>query len=38
MTLETRRLILREWYESDVEDLVEGLNNIEVSNVKGHGL
>jgi ribosomal-protein-alanine N-acetyltransferase len=31
MTLETRRLILREWNENDVEDLVEGLNNIEVS-------
>jgi RimJ/RimL family protein N-acetyltransferase len=31
MTLETKRLILREWKENDVEDLVEGLNNIEVS-------
>jgi len=31
MTLETKRLILREWNEDDVEDLIEGLNNIEVS-------
>ena len=31
MTLETRRVILREWNENDVENLVEGLNNIEVS-------
>jgi len=31
MTLETSRLILREWNENDVEDLIEGLNNIEVS-------
>lgn len=29
--LETKRLILREWNEKDVEDLIEGLNNIEVS-------
>jgi RimJ/RimL family protein N-acetyltransferase len=31
MALETKRLILREWNENDVEDLVEGLNNMEVS-------
>lgn len=31
MTLETQRLILREWNENDVEDIFEGLNNIEVS-------
>lgn len=31
MRLETERLILREWEEKDVPDLVEGLNNIEVS-------
>lgn len=31
MTLETKRLVLREWNENDVEDLIEGLNNIEVS-------
>ena len=31
MTLETIRLVLRVWNENDVEDLVEGLNNIEVS-------
>lgn len=29
--LETKRLILREWIKKDVEDLIEGLNNIEVS-------
>lgn len=29
--LETERLILREWQEDDVNDLVEGLNNINVS-------
>ncbi len=29
--LETNRLILREWQSKDIEDLVEGLNNIEVS-------
>lgn len=31
MRLETERLILREWNKTDVENLVEGLNNIEVS-------
>ena len=31
MTLETKRLILREWNENDLEDLFEGLNDIEVS-------
>ena len=31
MVLETTRLILREWNKNDVEALVEGLNNIEVS-------
>lgn len=31
MTLETKRLVLREWNENDVEDLIEGLNNKEVS-------
>ncbi|MGE5614742.1 MAG: GNAT family N-acetyltransferase [Bacillota bacterium] len=31
MVLETKRLILREWNENDIDDLVEGLNNIEVS-------
>lgn len=29
--LETKRLVLREWNKKDVEDLIEGLNNIEVS-------
>lgn len=31
MRLETERLVLREWKESDIEDLIEGLNDIEVS-------
>lgn len=31
MLLETKRLLLRPWNVNDVEDLVEGLNNIEVS-------
>ncbi len=31
MILETNRLILRQWRESDISDLIEGLNNIEVS-------
>lgn len=31
MKLETDRLILREWTLNDIDDLVEGLNNIEVS-------
>ena len=28
MRLETKSLILREWKKGDVEDLVEGLNNL----------
>jgi ribosomal-protein-alanine N-acetyltransferase len=31
MVLETKRLILREWDENDIDDLVDGLNNFEVS-------
>lgn len=31
MILETHRLILREWTLNDVDDLVEGLNDIEVA-------
>lgn len=31
MKLETDRLILREWTLNDKEDLIDGLNNIEVS-------
>jgi [ribosomal protein S5]-alanine N-acetyltransferase len=31
MKLKTKRLILREWKESDIEDLIEGLNDITVS-------
>ena len=32
MIIESKRLILREWEYSDIDDLVEGLNNINVSN------
>ena len=31
MIIESKRLILRNWRDEDVEDLVEGLNNINVS-------
>lgn len=31
MVLETERLILREWKEADIEDLIEGLDDFEVS-------
>lgn len=31
MYIETERLILRQWKTEDVEDIVEGLNNINVS-------
>ena len=31
LRLETKRLILREWNKRDVNDLVEGLNNLEVT-------
>lgn len=31
MIIESERLILREWKDDDIEDLVEGLNNINVS-------
>jgi RimJ/RimL family protein N-acetyltransferase len=31
MRLETNRLALREWELNDIDDLVEGLNNLEVS-------
>jgi len=31
LILETNRLLLRDWDEEDIDDLVEGLNNIEVS-------
>ncbi len=31
MKLETKRLVLREWEKRDVRDIVEGLNNLEVS-------
>lgn len=31
MIIESKRLILREWEYSDIEDLIEGLNNINVS-------
>ena len=31
MIIESKRLILRNWEDSDIQDLVEGLNNINVS-------
>jgi len=31
MKLETDRLILRDWVETDIDDLIDGLNNLEVS-------
>ena len=31
MVIESKRLILRSWEENDINDLVEGLNNINVS-------
>jgi [ribosomal protein S5]-alanine N-acetyltransferase len=31
MKLETGRLILRDWNDSDIDDLIEGLNNFEVT-------
>ena len=31
MLLNTSRLVLRKWTENDIHDLIEGLNNIEVS-------
>ena len=31
MTLETERLLLREWKLSDIDDMVEGLNDFETA-------
>ncbi len=31
MRIESKRLILRNWEGGDVEDIVEGLNNLEVA-------
>ena len=31
MKIESKRLILRKWKDGDIEDIVEGLNNIEVA-------
>jgi RimJ/RimL family protein N-acetyltransferase len=31
MTLETNRLVIRNWQEKDIDDLVEGLNNYNIS-------
>ena len=31
MKMESERLILRSWQDADIQDLVEGLNNMEVS-------
>ncbi len=36
MRLETDRLILRDWSKKDINDLVEGLNNLEVSKWLAH--
>lgn len=34
--LETERLLLRNWNKNDMDDLVEGLNDIEVTKWKGY--
>ena len=31
MKIESKRLILRNWKDGDIKDIVEGLNNIEVA-------
>lgn len=31
MKIESKRIILRKWEDGDVEDIVDGLNNIEVA-------
>ena len=31
MIIDSKRILLRSWKEEDIEDLVEGLNNINVS-------
>ena len=31
MIIESKRIILRNWEDDDVEDLIEGLNNINVA-------
>ena len=31
MKIESKRLILRNWEDKDLEDIVDGLNNIEVA-------
>ena len=31
MKIERKRLILRNWEDKDLEDIVDGLNNIEVA-------
>ena len=31
MIIESKRIVLRNWEDNDVEDLVEGLNNINVA-------
>ncbi|MDE1834637.1 MAG: hypothetical protein KGH64_04830, partial [Candidatus Micrarchaeota archaeon] len=31
MRLETKRLILRDWNKNDIDDLIDGLNNYDVS-------
>jgi len=31
MRLETKRLILRDWVKADIDDIIEGLNNLDVA-------
>jgi len=31
MKIESKRIILRKWEDGDVEDIVDGLNNMEVA-------
>ena len=31
--IKTKRLILREWEQKDKKDLIEGINNLKVSNI-----
>lgn len=31
MKIETKRLIIRDWKEKDIDDLIEGINNLKVS-------
>ncbi len=31
MRIETKRLILRDWGKKDIDDLIEGINNLKIS-------